>query len=79
MTENIAIQPATADVQARIRASFEHQGLSGRLPSDIEHGLVRIALGERRGQPTAWVRPRGRHCRDCRQRLGIRSPHDDAG
>jgi hypothetical protein len=31
MTENIAIQPATAEVQARIRASFERQGLMRHL------------------------------------------------
>ena len=47
MTENIAIQPATAEVQARIRASFERQGLMRHLGAclgDIGHGLVRIKL-----------------------------------
>jgi hypothetical protein len=45
MIENIAIQPATAEVQARIRASFERQGLMrhlGACLSDIGHGQVRI-------------------------------------
>lgn len=47
MIENIAIQPATAEVQARIRASFERQGLMrhlGACLSDIGHGQVRIKL-----------------------------------
>ena len=48
MTENIAIQPATAEVRARIAASFERQGLMrhlGAYLSGIEHGMVRIKLG----------------------------------
>jgi uncharacterized protein (TIGR00369 family) len=47
MTENAAIQPATAEVQARIRASFERQGLMRHLGawlSDVGHGQVRIKL-----------------------------------
>jgi uncharacterized protein (TIGR00369 family) len=47
MTENIAIQPATAEVEARVRASFQRQGLMGHLGAclgDIGHGLVRIKL-----------------------------------
>jgi acyl-coenzyme A thioesterase PaaI-like protein len=47
MTENIAIQPATAEVQARIRASFARQVLMrhlGACLSDIGHGKVRIKL-----------------------------------
>jgi acyl-coenzyme A thioesterase PaaI-like protein len=47
MTESTAIQAATAEVQARIRASFERQGLMRHLGAclgDIGHGLVRIKL-----------------------------------
>jgi hypothetical protein len=46
MIENIAIQRATAEIQARIRASFERQGLMrhlGACLSDIGHGQVRIS------------------------------------
>ena len=47
MTENIAIHPASGEVQARIRASFERQGLMRHLGAclgDIGHGQVRIKL-----------------------------------
>ena len=47
MTENIAIHPASGEVQARIRDSFERQGLMrhlGAYLSDIADGLVRIKL-----------------------------------
>jgi uncharacterized protein (TIGR00369 family) len=47
MTENAAIQPVTAEVQARIRASFERQGLMrhlGACLTDIGQGQVRIKL-----------------------------------
>jgi uncharacterized protein (TIGR00369 family) len=50
MTENGAIQPATAEVQAQIRASFERQGLMRHLGArlgEIGHGLVRIKLSAR--------------------------------
>jgi uncharacterized protein (TIGR00369 family) len=47
MTENAAIQPVTAEVQARIRARFERQGLLrhlGACLTDIGQGQVRIKL-----------------------------------